>query len=100
MPAVIPQSLRQVLILTLALSIGATAFVYFTTGEDWRSALLMFPIILTTSFGSFALSRRIAERFAPKPPGPPPPLEPSTERPEHAQRRRQRRRQRGGARRP
>jgi hypothetical protein len=95
MPRVIPRSLRQVLVLTLGLSALSTAFVYYTTGEDWRSAALMFPIIATTSFGSFALSRRLAERFTPKPPPPPPPLEPSTERPEHVQRRRQRRRPRG-----
>jgi hypothetical protein len=99
MPRVIPRNTQQLLAVTLGLSALATAFVYFTTDGDWRSALIMFPFIAATSFGSFTLSRRLAERFAPKPPGPAAPPEPSTDRPEHAQRRRQRRRPRG-ARRP
>jgi hypothetical protein len=91
---------RQVLTLTLVVTLFVTALLLLTTRGDWVVALFMVPLVASAAFWSLRISRglagRLERRYGPPPPPPPPqPAQPTSERPEHAQRRRQRRRQRG-----
>jgi len=85
---------RQLLGLTVVLSLGASAVALVTSGFDWLSVAISFPFFITASYYSLRLSRWLGNRAAPQqpPPSEHQPTEATTSRPEHAQQRRQRRR--------
>ena len=88
---------RQILVMTVVLSLVAGVISFVSSGGDWLTVAVSMPLFVTASFWSLQLSRWIARKFVPQPEpeAPPTPTEPTTTRPQHAQRRRRRRRQRG-----
>ncbi len=88
---------RQILVMTVVLSLVAGVISFVSSGGDWLTVAVSMPLFVTASFWSLQLSRWIARKFVPQPEpeAPPTPTQPTTARPEHAQRRRRRRRQRG-----
>ena len=86
---------RQILVLTVLVSMASV--VYVSVVEDWIAALITLPMFMTVSYFALRVSRRMGQRFGPKPPEPKvvEPVEQSSERPDHARRRRERKRRRG-----
>ena len=85
---------RQILVMTLVLSLVAGGIAFVSSGGDWLTVVVSMPLFVTASFWSLQLSRWIARKVVPQPEPvtPPGPTEPTTARPEHVQRRRRRRR--------
>ena len=85
---------RQLLVMTVVISLVAAAVTLVTSGGDWVAVLISLPIFVTFSFWSLRISRWLARRLVPQPQPPEPqvPTEPTSPRPEHARRRRRRRR--------
>jgi hypothetical protein len=87
---------RQLLAMTVVLSLVASAIALATSGGDWVTVAISLPLFMTASFWSLKLSRWFTHRVMPQPEAPvePTPTEATTARPEHAQRRRRQRRTR------
>ncbi|MDE2696055.1 MAG: hypothetical protein OXH97_06000 [Chloroflexota bacterium] len=88
---------RQILVMTVVLSLVAGVISFVSSGGDWLTVAVSMPLFVTASFWSLQLSRWISRKIAgePKEVPPPQPTAPTTTRPGHVQRRRRRRRQRG-----
>ncbi|MXW34976.1 MAG: hypothetical protein F4X26_04155 [Chloroflexi bacterium] len=88
---------RQILVMTVVLSLVAGVISFASSGGDWLTVAISMPLFVTASFWSLQLSRWISRKIVgePKEVPPPQPTAPTTSRPGHAQRRRRRRRQRG-----
>lgn len=88
---------RQILLMTVVLSLLAGGIAFVSSGGDWLTVAISMPLFVTASFWSLQLSRWISRKIVgePEPVLPPTPTEATTARPEHVQRRRRRRRQRG-----
>lgn len=88
---------RQLLVMTVVLSLVASVIAFVSSGGDWFTVAISLPLFLTASLWSLRLSRWFARRFVPEPKVPvePTPTEPTTERPQHVRRRRRQRRGRG-----
>ena len=85
---------RQLLVMTVLLSLAASVFALVTSGFDWLVVAIAVPFFVTSSYYSLRISRWLSRRVVPQP-EPPPVQEPTpstTQRPEHAQQRRRRRR--------
>ncbi len=88
---------RQLLVMTVVVAGLASLVSLVTSGGNWASTLIAFPLFATFAFWSILFSRWLTRRFVKAPePVVHEPTAPSSKRPEHAQRRRRRRRPRGG----
>jgi hypothetical protein len=85
---------RQLLIMTVVLSLIASAIAFVSSGGDLLTVAISLPLFVTASFWSLRISRWFARRVVPEPETaePPSPTKATTDRPEHARRRRKRRR--------